>query len=98
MRRLILNDFKRVLKGYRFWTVVSVILISTVINLLTSFSFDHTKTIGAVNLFLYGNVQSNPVLSVTVPFLAALIFSTAINDDVKTGLYEKYVSKLTLKK
>lgn len=97
MRKLILDDYKRVLRGYKFWAAVLVVLTSIVINLLTSVSYDHTKSVGAINLFLYGNLRNN-LISLTVPFLATFIFSTSINDDMKTGLYNEYVSKLCLKK
>lgn len=98
MKGLIINDFKRVLKGYRFWAVISVILISTVINLLTTFTYDHTKSIGAINLFLYGNARGNPIMALTAPFLASFIFSTAVNDDIKTGLFSSYISKISVRK
>lgn len=74
MKRIIADDLVRIVRSWRFWAMVGVMLAGTAITLIaTPFLTYVGGAVGGVNLFVFGNITGNALTSSLAPFIPALI-------------------------
>lgn len=91
---LVINNLKKIITSFRFWVSVGVIVLSTII-ILTTYG-PSSASAGGVNLFILGNIQSNPIMTFVAPFIPAYIIIPIIfNGLCNNGLYHDSGKKLS---
>lgn len=93
MKQIICQDIKRIIISGGFWTSVSFVVISVIINLLR---FEASEKLGVYGLFIFGSVSYNPLLSYIAPFIPAIAFSAITifsNEDIadRSTTLKKYI-------
>ena len=99
MNRIMLDDFGKIIRSWRFWTMVGIMIVSTAITLITTPFFTYVaRPFGGVNLFVYGNVTGNSLASSLAPFIPALIVGPLVVAGREREAVEAAQGKTGLKK
>lgn len=98
MREIICNDIKTVIRTKRFWITAAFIIFLAIINVLAQLTSQRIENVGALGLFIYGNIYIFPAICLAAPFIPVLVFSPLFVEDIKTGAYRKTAGKTGLKK
>lgn len=95
MKGIIIDDLGKIIRSWRFWVMVGIMIAGTAITLITSPFFTYVvRPFGGVNLFVFGNITGNTWASSLAPFIPALIvgpLAAAGGERGKTGL-KKYIA------
>jgi len=74
MKRIIIGDLGEIIRSWRFWAMVGIMLASTAITLITTPSFTYVpRPYGWINLFVCGNITDGALAPFLAPFIPALI-------------------------
>lgn len=98
MRDIVINDIKMIIRSRRFWIASAIIISLAFINAISQLLFQEIGNVGALGLFIFGNIYLFPLFNYVAPFIPALVFSPLFVGDIKTGAYRKAVEKIGLKK
>lgn len=98
MKTIIFNDLNKILKSRRFWLTIVIIIASSILNIFKTPGFDHSQKINGSNLFIFGNIQSSPIMTFIAPFLPALALNPLINDDLSNSSHLHILKRKNLQK
>lgn len=74
MKRIIIDDLGKIIRSWRFWAIVGIMLVGTAITLITTPFFTYVaRPFGGINLFVFGNITGNALASSLAPFIPAII-------------------------
>lgn len=96
MKEIIFRDIKSMKSSFRFWAAVGIIVVSTIINILSNMWGQGKISVG--DLFIIGNISSNPIMCFFAAFIPAIAFGPVVIDDIKSGAYDTTTHKIGLKK
>lgn len=74
MKAIIFSDVRAIIHSKRFWIAVGLILMSSLINSMSTFLFEEDVPGGYIGIFLYGNIRGNPMMNFLAPFIPAFVF------------------------
>ena len=75
MKQIIFFDIRKAYRSVRFWIAAGAIILSAIINLSQVQWYDPSVKFGVFGLFIYGNIDYNPLMSYIAPFIPALASS-----------------------
>lgn len=101
MFRLFLLDIKRMIKAPQIYISILIMIISTIVTYQDNYFYYNLyniKNIGAINLFIYGNIINSLVLVILAPIVAVLPYCDCLLEDYKSGFIKNVITRIGSKK
>lgn len=101
IKRMFLFYFQRLFTSWQFYLSISIIIGSWFITIKRNeilFNLNNMTSVGALNLFVLGNIIENPVMMILAPLVPVLTFSSEIYNDIKSGFSNNIFQRISPQK